>query len=70
MKGFSRKKLFFSLQVIVNGRKGKQAWYNFENRRNSFDLDYDLYSIDVDKSNGIPVRIICLILILKYLKNI
>jgi hypothetical protein len=61
---------FFSLQVIVNGRKGKQARYNFENRRNSFDLDFDHFSFHVDKSDGIPVRITFLILILKSLKNI
>ncbi|CAB4023977.1 Hypothetical predicted protein, partial [Paramuricea clavata] len=41
--------------VIVNGRKGKkQARYNLKDRRNSFDLDFDLFSSDGDKSNGIP----------------
>jgi hypothetical protein len=54
--------------IIVNGRKGKQARYNLNNRRNSFDLEYDLFSFDGDKSNDIPVRITCFILILKYLK--
>jgi uracil-DNA glycosylase len=56
------------LQVIFNGRKGKQARYNLKDRRNSFDLDFDLFSSDGDKSNGIPVRITCPILIYKYLK--
>ena len=60
--------MLFSLQVIVNGRKTERTRYNSKNRRNSFDLDFDLFSSDVDKSNGIPVRITCLVLILKYLK--
>ncbi|CAB4012478.1 Hypothetical predicted protein, partial [Paramuricea clavata] len=43
-----------SVAVIVNGRKAERARYNSKNRRNSFDLDFDLFSSDVDKSNGIP----------------
>ncbi|CAB4029276.1 Hypothetical predicted protein, partial [Paramuricea clavata] len=46
--------IFISAVVIVNGSKGKQARSNLKNRRNSFDLDFDLFSSDGGKFNAIP----------------
>jgi hypothetical protein len=62
--------IIITLQIIYNKRRGKWAshrWHNWEGRRDSFDLDYGLYSYDGDQSyakpsNGIAVRITSLII--------
>ena len=62
--------IFITLQIIYNKRRGKwssHTRHNWEGRRDSFDLDYGLYSHNVDQSDanssdGIEVRIASLII--------